>query len=811
MAITNLYPNLPGHLVEFKDGGLKYTSSNTDITVGKSLLILGTAFDGPVNEPVRIDEKTVSQVFGPDVNENGYPNGATLTKYAKQAFANGFEDVRCMRVTGSQAYTEIDKVSSSETQEIDYTIDSVTVPGNSEQESCQLSNVPVVPMSLVISTEPDGKGNRINSSSLSRYEGTFSVGAGLVPASSTVYANYRYQDISEEQVLTGEAVSEDGVACKRAITLFDANTVTGIYKTDKDDYGYINGGVGPETEGVVVILEGSNNVTLTEGVDYTISPANVLTFLETSPNIIPDDTVEIHYYTYTEETGVETITFTDPKFEITTEVPILNNTIIMKDKLTGNVIEPSCYVVNGNKITFIAGNFGNNQEVSIEFKTTKIIETREYITIRSLYGGSAYKNAKIVISEETNDVGEVGRKFTFTKPSAKIYGNGDRPFYFTSFDYPTIEDLAQALSDYALNNVFEIIYDDGTMTTNDFPLFSSTLSKGGEDGVQVNANELFIALSGERNEDGYLLQQGAYHILENYHVDYVYPAGVYADMKQTVNPNSNFHYELALLCAVLTYRTRMTHGFIDVKPNSNTTLIGINKYVNNLIAYDNIHYMKDSDGNEIVDSDGNKMDLGWYTSLVVGPQPIMISDTLGRYYGSPAIAYAALCGSLKPESAPTNKALPNTKGMKYRFSNKQMDELVKNRMVVFRFKNEGIGNASTSSTPYVVDGCTSGAPDCDYARISTVQIVTDVVEQVREVCDPFIGEPNTLEQRNAMSTLISKRLSHLLSTGEILWYAFTVNATVQEVLIGECTITLELSVPMELRRIKTTVALRPAV
>lgn len=250
----------------------------------------------------------------------------------------------------------------------------------------------------------------------------------------------------------------------------------------------------------------------------------------------------------------------------------------------------------------------------------------------------------------------------------------------------------------------------------------------------------------------------------------------------------------------------MTHGFIDVKPNSNTTLVGIQKYVDKLLTYDNDHYMKDSDGNEIVDTEGNKMDIGWYTSIVVGPEPVMVSDTLGTWYGSPAIAYAALNASLKPESAPTNKALPGVKGMKYKFSNKQMNELVGNRMVVFKLKGEGTTTAS--SIPYVVDGCTAGNANCDYRRIATVKVVTDVVDQIREVSDPFLGEPNTVEQRNALSALISKRLTYLLNQGEIQYYAFEINATVQQVLLGECTISLTLVVPQELRKITTVVALR---
>jgi hypothetical protein len=89
--------------------------------------------------------------------------------------------------------------------------------------------------------------------------------------------------------------------------------------------------------------------------------------------------------------------------------------------------------------------------------------------------------------------------------------------------------------------------------------------------------------------------------------------------------------------------------------------------------------------------------------------------------------------------------------------------------------------------------------------------MTDVVEQIREVADPYLGEENTVEQRNALSAQISKRLSSLLEQGEILNYEFQILATQAQVLIGEASIELTLSVPMELRTIKTTVGLTPAV
>lgn len=784
MAITNLYPNLPGHLVEFKDGGLQLTNVDNPNGYDKSLLILGTSFDGPVNEPVRIDEKTVSQLFGPEVDENGYPNGATLTKYAKQAFKNGFSDVRCMRVTGSQAYVDIDKTVETIVEQHDVETIFATVDGTKDVE-IMLTKTPVVEGSVKITDE-----NGLNVGSiLEPYSGKLTL-TGFVSKNSSLTVEYKYMDI-KAQIETGlnPIVAGDTVTISDFEKLYITPKVGGVY-----------------VDGATVLTDGpvvkSGAETLFEGVDYTID-GTLVTFLTAQADIY-----EIDFYTYDEVDSGETKTLSDEDQVIAIpEIPVTGSFLLKQD---GVVMSDTAYVIDTDKMTVSlkAGSFIVNGQITIDYKYETSSEKKEFIRVQSIYGGSVYKDATVTITKITGENGEDGRRFLFTKPESKKYGNADKPFYFDSFECPTIGYLKQALANYSLNNIFEIITDDDEMLTSDFPAFTSALVNGGEDGVVVSTNELFEALSGKRDADGYLTQQGAYQILENYHVDYVYPAGIYADSKQTVNKYSDFHQELALLCAVLTYRTKMTHGFIDVKPNSNTTLVGVQKYVDKLTAMPNIHYMRDMEGKDIVDSEGKKMDIGWYTSIVVGPEPVMISDTLGTYYGSPAIAYAALCASLKPQSSPTNKALPNVKGMKYKFSNKQMDAIVGNRMVCFKLKNEG--TATASSVPYVVDGMTAGAADCDYARMTTVKIVTDVVDQIREVADPFIGEPNTIEQRNALSALISKRLGKLLTDGEILYYEFEINATIEQVLLGECTISLTLVCPMELRKITTVVALRAA-
>lgn len=789
MAVTNLYPNLPGHLVEFKDGGLQLTNDTNSNSSKKSLLILGTAFDGPINEPVKIDKDTVSQLFGSEVNDKGYPNGATLTKYAKQAFKNGFNDVRCMRVTGSLASVELKKNIVTSTEEVEARSTGI-IAGNAEQEFDTQ-----VKADVFISATANAVGGTGSALSISTKTGDNGNAFVVIPANhvtknSQLNVNVDYKKINTAnpvtQPITSDATKSDTVT----LTPQSGQTI--------------------DVDSISVKID---TAPATKDTEYTVSTAGgvvTITFNDTDPTvqaaIAGSDNVTVNYkYSTVVNTSLSVQLADTPQVITLPNTPVTGSVSIAT--AGGAAVANSKFTVTGKDVSINAGALDINTEVVITYKY-EVSETKaDKMTIRSIYGGSVYNQASVEITPMTNDDGEQGLKFKFTKPDSKLYSNADKPFFFTSFDCPTVGILKQALANYALNNVFEIIADDEDIETKDFDLFSGNL-EGGEDGVVVTANQMFEALSGKRNQEGYLIEQGAYQILENYNVDYIYPAGVYADMKQTVNPHSNFHNELALVCAVLTYRTKMTHGFIDVKPNSNTTLVGIQQYVDKLLTYNNTHYMMDAEGNDIVDKEGNKMDIGWYTSVVVGPEPVMISDTLGTYYGSPAIAYAALNASLKPQSAPTNKALPGVKGMKYKFSNKQMNDLIGNRMVVFKLKNEGTTTAS--SAPYVVDGCTAGAEGCDYARLSTVKIVTDVVDQIREVADPFIGEPNTVEQRNALSSLISKRLGNLLEQGEIQYYEFEINATIQQVVLGECSIALTLVCPMELRKITTVVALRAA-
>lgn len=852
MAITNLYPSLPGHLVEFKDGGMQLRE--TAVTgSSKSLLIIGTAVDGPVNEPVAVDVENVQKLFGNDIDSNGIPNGTTLTKYARQAYKAGFNDIRCMRVTGSSASASIETNSSTNTDLHEFvsefkaggnqkhvaTLDMSAVPegqyGAIKKEDIvithpivgsEIGNIFNLPNEVVISENQapargdiniDYKIQVVNAEALATKEAS-DVVSELQDADTNTYAMTAKFDVADMYFynldgLTPGSATEDNHGVPVVADLVAATTVAGetVYATVA-----LKDAEGNQKEISSATLNGSvlsiafEEVGAEEEIAAKAYEAEYVAFVEIESSVvIPQASL---YVPQEIALDADKVPAGDICLYDATGANLVSklsdaNGVITHDAAANKVIVDLSKVPNVIPVGYI--NKGALMKLVYEYEVAEVVV--ESITFRSVYGGEVYNDAVVTVDVITNDAGEVGRLITLTKPASKKYTENEAALTFKSFDYPTFGLLRDAIAAHPLNNVFEAVTDFEDAPTASIPVgnANSVTVKfaGGTNGVNPTNDEMFIALSGKRDANGYLISRGAYQILENYNVDYIYVAGVYADSKVSPSVSKNgFHYELALLCAVLTYRTKMVHGFMDVKPNTNTTLVGIQNYVENLLKYNNVHYMKDTDGNVIYDEDNNPLDIGWYTSVVVGPEPICTSPTLGNYYGSPAIAYAALNANLKAQSAPTNKQLPGCTGMRYKFSNKQLNDLTNNRFVTFKLKSEGVSAAS--KIPYVVDGCTCGAATSDYARLTTVKVVTRCVDEVREVADPFIGEPNTVEQRNALAALISKRLTYLKEQGVIQYFEFEISATVQQVLIGECSIALTLVAPQELRKITTVVALR---
>lgn len=188
---------------------------------------------------------------------------------------------------------------------------------------------------------------------------------------------------------------------------------------------------------------------------------------------------------------------------------------------------------------------------------------------------------------------------------------------------------------------------------------------------------------------------------------------------------------------------------------------------------------------------------------IVGQEVTMILPGGTSHYLNGATLYAALVMSLAPQSAPTAKQLFGSVGLRYQYGASQRNALTGNRVVTFYVKNGQV---------LVTDGITSAPQifvgnkwvDSDYTRLSTVRITNYVAQQIRNVCETFIGEPNEMPQYNAMNASIKGVLEQATSMRVIRDAKFSV---VPGRDLGSAVVKLRVLPQFETRAIDINVAL----
>ncbi len=770
-SLGNLYPNLPGMLIEFKDGGSALRFENTDASTD-SLLLLGTAVDGPIMEPVAVDYKSAELIFGSDTDSNNVPNGATLVHAFKQAYDAGCRDIRLMRISGSKASTVIQTTNGSvtDTKRIDEN-EIAYILGNDATEI----SVPITTGTAYDLTHLDvyAKGKKVDASAytLDAANQKLKLNANACDAASSIEVKYReVKTNSHTETLTIEAVT----SIKNGVEL--SNSADKIVNVTKAD---------------------GSSITL-----YSLE-ADKTSLVITDPSVNDGDVVKVEYESYSYEGyDARTTAATSVQAVKLANTPMAGSEIVLYID-NAKVLDTSAYSFDAatNSIKIIKEDFKMNQTISVSYFVETTASVGSSIKIESIFGGEIYNEGIVEVKDLLNSDGTVmGKKVIITKPESK-QTLSEAPQVYTSIDYPTFGLLADAIT--ANNNMYEAYTEDDNELTANLLVSSSYLSDG-DDGLDLSTDELFEALSGKRDADGFILTQGAYQILENYQVDEIVPVGVYAD-DELSDKNANFAYELALFCAISSYRNKTTIGAIPMKPIKDTTLSNIQKYAKYLASYNNAYYMLDEAGAAIKDSEGNKFDLGKYISVVAGPKVLFNHSVNALREGNAAVMYMGYTSTLASKSAPTNKKMLGTTGLKFNFSNSQLNDIVGNRMVAFQLKYSNSGNAIAGA--YVVDAPTAAAKNSDYTRLSTVRVVRDVADAIREVADPYIGEANTIEQRNALSAAIAKRLDLLVQNGVIQKYSYNLVATAQQELLGEASLELGIVPPQELRKITTVIGL----
>ena len=767
--LGNMYPNLPGMLVEIKDGGSALRFNETESTTD-SLILLGTAVDGPVMEPVATDIDSVELIFGSDVKANGAPNGATLVHAFKQAQAAGCQDIRVMRISGEQAVAEIgaDDVQINNNKRIDETL---TIVQGNEETVLELTGKNINAASVRVFA----KGVELTSGfSYSSTVNTVTIAKNTCDAGSSLLVKY-------ENTVETEATPQ-------VLTVSSANKIV-LAKIP--------------VASTVVIKD--NEGKIIEEPNYTVA-GDEITFSATAE---PGDVVTVEYkynqVTQATENGAGNKAFiaeTAEQIISIKEIPMTGSLVLYVDD--ARVLDSAAFTVDTEAKTLKVKKelFKMGQMLTASYYVNMVETVERKITLKSIFAGDIYNTGLVEVNNITDSLGNViGKTVKITKPESKR-STGEQPQVYSSYDYPTFGDLVDAINEN--NSVYQAETDTPNEELAELKLSSSYFA-GGDNGINLTKDQLFEALSGKRDTNGYIEKQGAYQLLENYLVDWVVPCGVYAD-DELADRHNDFAYELALFCAILSYKNKSTYGVIPMKPLKNTSLASVQAHAKYLAGFHNQYFMRGSDNSILRDSNGEVIDLGKFISVVAGPTPMINHSVNALREGNPAVLYAAFNTTLQPQSAPTNKKLLGVNKIKYSFSNAQLNDIVANRIVTFGTKYSRTGASLEGA--YVIDGPTSARVGSEYARLTTLKVLRVVSDNIREVADPYIGEANTIEQRNALSAAISKRLDLLAEKGVILDYSFNLVATQIDQVLGQAKLELGIVAPQELRKITTVMGLK---
>lgn len=285
----------------------------------------------------------------------------------------------------------------------------------------------------------------------------------------------------------------------------------------------------------------------------------------------------------------------------------------------------------------------------------------------------------------------------------------------------------------------------------------------------------------------------AYDLLLDFPADIVVPVGFYVDVNTaTKQVNKENADKLADFCAKASARSGRTIGVIATSPLDNPTPARIALYVNTLtdVSFSNLYPGEDGDN-------------GKFINITIG-EFLFNDGNIGTYSDVQAAAYAGLISSLRPHSATTNKIVANAVGLKYVLHPQQLNDLSAKRLVTFRNK--------LISGIVCTDGITCAKPGSDFTRLSTLRIANSVVNVVRQVTEPFIGEALDNNKYDAIKTAIDSALDNLHKDGAILDKEFSVYfANVQDSINGILTVELSIVPAMEVRRIVLKLALTPTL
>lgn len=214
------------------------------------------------------------------------------------------------------------------------------------------------------------------------------------------------------------------------------------------------------------------------------------------------------------------------------------------------------------------------------------------------------------------------------------------------------------------------------------------------------------------------------------------------------------------------------------------------------------HYdTSNSSANIATDRNGEEVDLGKYITVVAGFGKLRneYEDRNNGYLTNIANVIAGLISSLPTNVSTTARACPAVQ-MDYFMPASVADEAAGARLIAL-INDDGV--------PTITDGPTFALTTSDYRRLTTMRIVSKIVEEIRLTSKPFLGRGQSTSRALAHETQLQAVIQKNINEDETITSgSFIVSQTRAQKVNGEKNISLTLTPVFELRRINLDVSLQ---
>lgn len=816
--------NLPNIVTTLTDGNL---NTREVVDLGDRIILIGTAPRGPVNEPRSVSSITQAEAIFGDVAEGNLVRGFTEAFYAP----GGPKDIRLVRIdNGENASLDIDEIAGSgistvSTNEFAMTIESkypgeVYNQGTIRQEVVdgQVSVVfynPISGLETVIPYDPNGL-----------VEGSVANVEELVNALNldTNFATDFEASVNYlEQTMTlniddGDSWVESAgtYATPSGTIVVDLATALRTADTDADNL--------TEDTGIVTV-------------DTPVTAANNLVEIEEA---------------YALEDRLEELDAAG-KSLVTLPHPVQTSSGVAVDFLQQDLSVDS--TSDGRAKHIHVGSFigtGDGEKVEFEFTAYEAIDSSTLEVYRTgpsgqpvevtgwtldVIGGQSTSNtAQITLPAAPPEnhvitVNYESLEFPLTKvttltavqaaTSYRTYYAAGNKLYFGAAQPADIKLAYKARVIFTDGN--EIAISDaknGEITFQDLTKLPNIWQSGGVDvylkvkhlpewpDLTGGAQALTGGTSGINmtNAEKYDALTDAYTALEDTPADIIVPINCYIDdtkidydsetgVQTTVN--AGFAEQLSAHCEQLLDGVSECFGVIGVKPivpadGRSVKASDITTWITDLTEFSYSDVTRAA--NVMRNLDAKHLD-------VVAFEPVFSNPTIRTPYStSGECLYAGMIAKLPSESAATNKVLTGIVGLRYVLSARQLNTLTGARYIT-AMNRSGLGIV-------VTDDVTAAATTSDWTHRSIFRIMTEAMDGVRRIAQPFIGEGFSGARKAALDTAILRHLEGMKNLGKLKDFSWQVTQTAAQEVRGTASVRLVLHPAFALRRLEVTVELR---